>query len=95
MVVFRGIIGVATLPAVSMASVSGVTSSNNTLLTSPNGSKIALKDLAQIEIKDGPAQISREYAKRRIVVAMNVKERDLGGFVAELQNNLEIYFVRI
>ncbi|MFM8491001.1 MAG: efflux RND transporter permease subunit, partial [Candidatus Methylopumilus sp.] len=62
---------------------------SNTLLTSPNGSKIALKDLAHIEIKDGPAQISREYAKRRIVVAMNVKDRDLGGFVSELQTNLE------
>jgi cobalt-zinc-cadmium resistance protein CzcA len=62
---------------------------SNTLLTSPNGSKIALKDLAQIEIKDGPAQISREYAKRRIVIAMNVKDRDLGGFVSELQNKLD------
>jgi cobalt-zinc-cadmium resistance protein CzcA len=62
---------------------------SNTLLTSPNGSKIALKDLAQIEIKDGPAQISREYAKRRIVIAMNVKDRDLGGFVTELQKKLD------
>jgi cobalt-zinc-cadmium resistance protein CzcA len=34
---------------------------------------------------DGPAQISRELAKRRVVVAINVKDRDLGGFVAELQ----------
>ena len=61
----------------------------NILLTSPNGSKIALKDLALIETKDGPAQISREYAKRRIVVAMNVKDRDLGSFVAELQKKLD------
>jgi cobalt-zinc-cadmium resistance protein CzcA len=61
----------------------------NTILISPNGSKIALKDLASIEIKDGPAQISREFAKRRIVVAMNVKDRDLGGFVAELQKKLD------
>ena len=35
MVVFRGIIGVAMLPAVSMARVSGVTSSRSTSLTSP------------------------------------------------------------
>jgi cobalt-zinc-cadmium resistance protein CzcA len=59
------------------------------MLISPNGSKIALKDLASIEIKDGPAQISREFAKRRIVIAMNVKDRDLGGFVAELQKKLD------
>jgi cobalt-zinc-cadmium resistance protein CzcA len=62
---------------------------SNTMLISPNGSKIALKDLASIEIKDGPAQISRESAKRRIVIAMNLKGRDLGGFVAELQTKLD------
>ena len=58
------------------------------LLTSPNGSRVKLKDLAKIEVKDGPAQISRELAKRRIVVGVNVKDRDLGGFVAELQTVL-------
>jgi heavy metal efflux system protein len=58
------------------------------LLTSPNGSRVKLKDLARIEVKDGPAQISRELAKRRIVVGVNVKDRDLGGFVAELQTAL-------
>ncbi len=58
------------------------------LLTSPNGSRVKLKDLARIEVKDGPAQISRELAKRRIVVGVNVKDRDLGGFVAELQTVL-------
>jgi cobalt-zinc-cadmium resistance protein CzcA len=68
---------------------SDVETIGNTMLISPNGSKIALKDLASIEIKDGPAQISREFAKRRIVIAMNVKDRDLGGFVAELQKKLD------
>jgi heavy metal efflux system protein len=59
------------------------------LLTSPNGSRVKLRDLAKIEVKDGPVQISRELAKRRIVVGVNVKDRDLGGFVAELQKNLD------
>lgn len=58
------------------------------LLTSPNGSRVALQDLAKIEVKDGPAQISRELAKRRIVIGVNVKDRDLGGFVNELQQVL-------
>ncbi len=58
------------------------------LLTSPNGSRVKLRDLAKIEVKDGPVQISRELAKRRIVVGVNVKDRDLGGFVAELQKTL-------
>ncbi|CAG9934172.1 efflux RND transporter permease subunit [Candidatus Nitrotoga arctica] len=52
---------------------------------SPNGAHVALEDLATISVLDGPAQISREKAKRRIVVGVNVKGRDLGGFVAELQ----------
>jgi cobalt-zinc-cadmium resistance protein CzcA len=60
----------------------------NILLTSPNGSRVALRDLAKIEVNDGPAQISREYAKRRIVVGVNVRGRDLGGFVSELQTRL-------
>lgn len=58
------------------------------LLNSPNGSRVALQDLANIEIKDGPAQVSREMAKRRIVVGVNVVNRDLGSFVSELQQVL-------
>jgi cobalt-zinc-cadmium resistance protein CzcA len=65
-----------------------IESIGNITITSPKGSKVALKDLALIEIQDGPAQISRELAKRRIVVGVNVKDRDLGGFVAELQQAL-------
>jgi len=55
------------------------------LLTSPNGARVPLGDLARLELVDGPAQISREMAKRRIVVGVNVRDRDLGGFVSELQ----------
>ncbi len=55
------------------------------LVRSPNGALIPLKDLAAIEVVEGPAQVSRETAKRRIVVGANVQGRDLGGFVAELQ----------
>jgi heavy metal efflux system protein len=62
---------------------------SNIMITSPNGARVALRDLAKIEIKDGPAQISREMAKRRIVVGVNVKDRDLGGFVAELKQVLD------
>jgi heavy metal efflux system protein len=59
------------------------------MFTSPNGARISLEDLAKIQVSDGPAQISREMAKRRIVVGVNVKDRDLGGFVAEMQQNLQ------
>ncbi|MFO1417157.1 MAG: efflux RND transporter permease subunit [Methylotetracoccus sp.] len=55
------------------------------LVTSPNGAQVPLADLADIRLVDGPAQINRETARRRIVVGVNVRDRDLGGFVAELQ----------
>ncbi len=55
------------------------------LLTSANGARVPLGDLADTSLSDGPSQISREMGKRRIVVGINVRDRDLGSFVAELQ----------
>lgn len=55
------------------------------MLTAPNGAQVALESLAKIEVVEGPAQVSREMGKRRIVIGINVQDRDLGGFVAELQ----------
>ncbi|MBY0498576.1 MAG: CusA/CzcA family heavy metal efflux RND transporter [Nitrosomonas sp.] len=49
------------------------------------GMLIPLSAVAEIRVVDGPAIISREFAKRRVVVGANVHERDLGSFVAELQ----------
>ena len=57
----------------------------NIMLTSPNGSRVSLRDLAIIETRDGPARISREFAKRRVYTGINVEGRDLGGLVADLQ----------
>lgn len=59
------------------------------LVSSPNGALVALENLAHIRVVDGPAQISREKAKRRIVVGVNVKDRDLGSFVTELQQAVD------
>ncbi len=58
------------------------------LLTSANGARVPLGDLANIQLNDGPSQISREMGKRRIVVGINVRDRDLGSFVAELQKTV-------
>jgi cobalt-zinc-cadmium resistance protein CzcA len=44
--------------------------------------------LANIRVQEGPAQINRDTARRRIVVGVNVQNRDLGGFVAELQQKV-------
>ena len=52
-------------------------------VTAPNGSRIPLRELADIRIVEGPAQISREQASRRIVIEANVVGRDLVGTVEE------------
>jgi cobalt-zinc-cadmium resistance protein CzcA len=55
------------------------------LLTAHNGEQVPLSSLAKIQLIEGASQIKREMAKRRIVVGINVRDRDLGGYVAELQ----------
>ncbi|MGY8677091.1 CusA/CzcA family heavy metal efflux RND transporter [Bradyrhizobium sp. UFLA05-153] len=47
---------------------------------------VPLSSVAAVEIAPGPNQISRENGKRRVVVAANVRERDLGSFVTEAQD---------
>jgi len=54
-------------------------------LLARGGMLVPLSAVADISVVDGPAIISREYAKRRVVIGANVHGRDLGGFVAELQ----------
>jgi cobalt-zinc-cadmium resistance protein CzcA len=51
----------------------------------PQARYIPLSAVASIETAPGPNQISRENGKRRIVVSANVRDRDLGSFVAEAQ----------
>lgn len=60
-----------------------------TLLTTSSGAQVPLSSLAKIELVDGPAQISREGGKRRVVVGANVEGRDLAGFVAEVEQRLD------
>ncbi len=50
---------------------------------------IPLSEVAVIELVKGPNQISRENGKRRIVVTANVRDRDLGSFVGEVQKRIE------
>ena len=51
----------------------------------PRGRMIPLSQLADIIVEEGPAQISRENIHRKINVEANVRGRDLGGFVADIQ----------
>jgi cobalt-zinc-cadmium resistance protein CzcA len=61
----------------------------NLLIPTPNGNQIPLSQVANVQIKDGPNQIQREDAKRRIVVGFNVKGRDVQSIVQELQTKVE------
>ena len=60
----------------------------NLLIPTPQYSQIPLHQLANVEIKDGPNQIQREDAKRRIVVGFNVGGRDVQSIVNELQQKV-------
>ncbi|MBC6492180.1 CusA/CzcA family heavy metal efflux RND transporter [Flavihumibacter stibioxidans] len=55
------------------------------LVPTPMGTQVPLSQVAFIEVKDGPNQIQREDAKRRIVVGFNVRGRDVESVVGELQ----------
>jgi len=55
----------------------------------PGGQLVPLAQLADIRVEDGPAQISHEEGKRRVTVEMNVRGRDLAGFVADAQAAIE------
>jgi heavy metal efflux system protein len=55
----------------------------NVPVASPSGSSIPLGQLAEISVGAGPAQISRESVRRRIVVEANVRGRDVASFVKE------------
>jgi heavy metal efflux system protein len=61
---------------------------SNVMIRTPSGAKVLLSTLAEIGVIEGPAQINRDMARRRIVIGVNVGDRDLGGFVAELQQKV-------
>lgn len=49
---------------------------------------VPLREVATLQIAQGPNQISRENGKRRVVVTANVRGRDLGGFVNEARQRI-------
>ncbi|MBM4301132.1 MAG: efflux RND transporter permease subunit [Deltaproteobacteria bacterium] len=60
----------------------------NILVTTPGGGSVPLTELAEIIETEGPVQISRDNARRRIVVEFNIKGRDTGSVVADGQRLL-------
>lgn len=58
-------------------------------VTLPNGTKLPLSEFANISYTKGPAKISRDNTKRRIVVGVNVRNRDLESVVKDVQAIIE------
>ncbi|RYZ06261.1 MAG: efflux RND transporter permease subunit [Myxococcales bacterium] len=54
-------------------------------VTALNGDRIPLAQLARLSVVDGPTAVNREWAKRRVVVQANVRGRDVGSFVRDVQ----------
>ena len=61
----------------------------NLLIATPKGTQIPLNAVANVEIIEGPNQIQRENAQRRIIVGFNVRGRDIQSMVKELKQKAE------
>ncbi|MFT5713883.1 MAG: cobalt-zinc-cadmium resistance protein CzcA [Flavobacterium sp.] len=57
----------------------------NLYVAAPSGEQIPLQELANIEYTEGPAKISRDNTNRRVVVGINVRNRDLQSVVTDIQ----------
>ncbi|MFZ4547604.1 MAG: efflux RND transporter permease subunit, partial [Bacteroidales bacterium] len=55
----------------------------------PNGEQIPLNELAEITYSEGPAKISRDNTHRRVVVSVNVRNRDLQSVVQDIQGKID------
>ncbi|HEU0126370.1 MAG TPA: CusA/CzcA family heavy metal efflux RND transporter, partial [Flavobacterium sp.] len=66
----------------------GIEDVRNLLIATPSGMQIPLYQVASVEEVEGPNQIQRENAKRRIIVGFNVRGRDVQSIVEELQQKV-------
>lgn len=60
----------------------------NLMIGLPNGQQVPLNILATVTMEDGPYQIQREDAQRRITIGFNVRGRDVQSIVKELQSKI-------
>lgn len=68
---------------------SDISNLENLYIDTPTGEKIPLRELAEINYSKGAAQISRDDTKRRIVVGINVRNRDLQSVVDDVQKLID------
>lgn len=58
-------------------------------IADPQGRQIPLDQLAELEVEEGPALITREAISRRLLIEANVRGRDLASFVADARKAVE------
>jgi CzcA family heavy metal efflux pump len=66
-----------------------IESIRNALIDAPNGQKVPLYYVADIQSTFGPSTIGRENVMRKIVVAVNVADRDVRSVVNDIQQQIE------
>lgn len=59
------------------------------MVDSKQGYTLPLSQLADITVEEGPVQISRENARRRMAIELNLQGRDIGSFVADAQRQIQ------
>ena len=59
------------------------------LVTTAQGQRLPLSQLARLVTVEGPSTIQREWARRRVVVQANVRGRDVQSFVAEVDARID------
>ncbi len=61
----------------------------NLMITTKTGINVPLEQLAEVNMIEGPVQISRQDGVRRIGIEMNITGRDIGSFVAEARQKIK------
>lgn len=57
----------------------------NLFIDTPSGQQIPLHEVARVEYQEGPNQIQRDDAKRRVTLGFNVRSRDVQSIVGDIQ----------
>lgn len=55
----------------------------------PNGAQVPFEQIADITIKSGPAQVSRENTKRRLTIGFNVRNADIASVIRKVSQEVD------
>jgi cobalt-zinc-cadmium resistance protein CzcA len=65
-----------------------LTAVGNVLVDTPGGSRVSLADVAQITVRGGSMNISREGGQRVAAIGVFIRGRDMGGIVSEMREKI-------